>query len=119
MKFDGSRLALFAAALGVAAITSGAALSQGSYPSKPIRILVGFAPGGPSDIISRVVGAKMGEIMGLNAIVTGAVTAYSEAEEGTDFIVVTPSGEARVAAGADRKPRRSARFQRGPAYYWR
>jgi len=31
--------------------------------------------------------AKMGEIMGLNAIVTGAVTAYSEAEEGTDFIV--------------------------------
>ena len=45
-------------------LTSGAALAQSSYPNKPIRILVGFAPGGPSDIISRVVGAKMGEIMG-------------------------------------------------------
>jgi len=42
-----------------------------------------------------------------------------ETGEGTDFIVVTPSGEARVASGADRRPRRSARFQRGPAYYWR
>lgn len=31
--------------------------------------------------------AKMGRIMGLNAVVTGAVTAYSEAEEGADFIV--------------------------------
>jgi lipoprotein-anchoring transpeptidase ErfK/SrfK len=42
-----------------------------------------------------------------------------ETGEGTDFILVTPSSEARVAAGVDRRPRRSARFQRGPAYYWR
>ena len=63
MKFNLSRLTPFAAALGVAALTSGTALAQSSYPNKPIRILVGFAPGGPSDIISRVVGAKMGEIM--------------------------------------------------------
>ena len=45
-----------------------------------------------------------------------------ETGEGTDFIVVTPSGEAHVAAGADRR-RHSARFQRGSAYrpepYWR
>jgi len=75
MKFNLGRLTLSAAALGVAAMTAGAALSQGSYPNKPIRILVGFAPGGPSDIISRVVGAKMGEIMGAQFVVenkTGA-----------------------------------------------
>ncbi len=41
-----------------------------------------------------------------------------ETGEGTDFIVVTPSGEPHVATGADRKPRRSARLQRAPAY-WR
>ena len=62
-------------AAAVLAVMSGAALAQTSYPNKPVRILVGFAPGGPSDIISRVVGAKMGEIMGTQFVVenkTGA-----------------------------------------------
>ncbi len=69
------RIALFVGALGIAVSASGAAFSQSSYPNRPIRILVGFAPGGPSDIISRVVGAKMGEIMGAQFIIenrTGA-----------------------------------------------
>src|SRR5215470_5530949 len=52
-----------------AALSVSAALSQSAYPSRPIRIVVGFAPGGPSDIISRVVGAKMGEIMGSQFII--------------------------------------------------
>jgi curli biogenesis system outer membrane secretion channel CsgG len=42
---------------------------------------------GATGAINPDTAAKMGEIMGLNAIVTGAVTAYSEAEEGSDFIV--------------------------------
>ena len=42
---------------------------------------------GASGSINPETAAKMGQILGLNAIVTGAVTAYSEAEEGTDFIV--------------------------------
>jgi tripartite-type tricarboxylate transporter receptor subunit TctC len=40
-----------------------------SYPSKPIRILVGFAPGGGSDILSRTIGQKMSERWG-QAVVT-------------------------------------------------
>ena len=69
------RVALFAGALGLVAALSSAALSQSGYPSRPVRILVGFAPGGPSDIVSRVVGAKMGEIMGAQFVIenkTGA-----------------------------------------------
>jgi tripartite-type tricarboxylate transporter receptor subunit TctC len=35
-----------------------------TYPSKPIRILVGFAPGGGSDILSRTIGQKLTESWG-------------------------------------------------------
>src|SRR5947207_8027798 len=35
-----------------------------TYPAKPIRIVVGFPPGGGNDIIARMVGAKMQETWG-------------------------------------------------------
>ena len=42
------------------ALAAGDATAQ-SYPAKPVRILVGFAPGGGTDIMARAVGAKMTE----------------------------------------------------------
>jgi tripartite-type tricarboxylate transporter receptor subunit TctC len=68
------------AALGVVVLAPGAALAHSDFPNKPIHFVVGFAPGGPSDIISRVVGAKMGEILGQQIVVenrtgAGGVTA--------------------------------------------
>jgi len=52
------RCAAIAAALSCAVAAHGQA-----YPSKPVRILVGFAPGGGTDIMARAVGAKIGESM--------------------------------------------------------
>jgi tripartite-type tricarboxylate transporter receptor subunit TctC len=45
------------------------AQTQPRYPTKPVRLLVGFAPGGGSDILSRAVGQKLTERWG-QAVVT-------------------------------------------------
>ena len=42
---------------------------------------------GASGAVNPATAAKMGKILGLNAMVTGAITAYSEAEEGSDYLV--------------------------------
>lgn len=65
----------FAAAFVVGGLLTNAASAQSDFPNKPIHFVVGFAPGGPSDIISRVIGAKMSEQLGQQVVVenrTGA-----------------------------------------------
>ncbi len=49
------------------AVLSGAVYAQ--YPNKPIRLLVPFAPGGSSDIVSRSYAAEMGKALGQTVIV--------------------------------------------------
>ena len=48
---------------------SGAALAQAGYPSRPIRIIVAFPPGASTDIVARLVGARLGETLGQNVVI--------------------------------------------------
>ena len=58
-------LALAGLSLAVPAPTVTAA---DAYPSKPIRLIIPFVPGGPSDFLSRLVGGKLGEALGQQII---------------------------------------------------
>ncbi len=53
-------VALIAAPL----LLAGPAGAQDAYPSKPVRLIVPFAPGGPADLIARIVGQKLSEEFG-------------------------------------------------------
>ena len=52
----------------IAALLPAAALSQ-AYPSRPIRLIVPFAPGGTNDILGRMVATHLGQTLGQNMIV--------------------------------------------------
>ena len=47
---------------------SGVASAQ-TYPSTPIRIIVGFAPGGPADVMARLIGQRMASVLGQSIVI--------------------------------------------------
>ncbi len=62
-----------------------------SYPNKPIRLIVGFAPGGGTDIVARAIGPKVGEILGQPVIIENRAGAAGTIA--ADFVAKsTPDG---------------------------
>ena len=57
------------AAAALACFSSGAMAADGAYPNRPIRMLVGFAPGGGTDTTARALTPKLSERLGQQLIV--------------------------------------------------
>jgi tripartite-type tricarboxylate transporter receptor subunit TctC len=85
-------------AVGLAA-PMGPALAQ-TYPTKPIRLIVPFAAGGPADVVAREVGQKLGGELGQTVIVenqgggagAAALTAVTRAEPDGHTLLFAASG---------------------------
>src|SRR5690349_13377337 len=90
------RTLLTATMIAAAAVTP--ALAAEGYPTKPIRIIVPFPPGGSNDIIGRFIGQKLGARLGQQAVIDnragadaiiGTALAANAAPDGYTFLIVS------------------------------
>jgi tripartite-type tricarboxylate transporter receptor subunit TctC len=58
----------------LAALVPGMAVAQ-DYPSRPVTIVVPFAAGGSFDVVGRIVGVRMGELLGQSVVIENATGA--------------------------------------------
>lgn len=82
-------------------------IASDSYPSRPIKLYVGFPPGGPTDIIGRVIGRELSKEIGQPVIIVNnggaagiiAATAVSRADpDGYALLVSVESSQTRAQA---------------------
>ncbi len=74
-----------------AALLLAASIAQAQYPNKPIRVIVPWPAGGPSDTLARVVTSKTGELLGQTMVIDNRVGASGVI--GTEFVAkAAPDG---------------------------
>jgi tripartite-type tricarboxylate transporter receptor subunit TctC len=70
-------------------LVAGVAPAQDSYPSRPLRLVVSFTPGGGADFTARTVGQKMSELLGQPVVVENKPGANGTI--GCDFVAKSPA----------------------------
>ena len=78
-----------------AALSALSAASAQTFPSRPLTMIVPFAAGGPQDTIARLVGARMGEVLGQQVVIenvggaggtTGSLRVKNAQPDGHTFV---------------------------------
>jgi tripartite-type tricarboxylate transporter receptor subunit TctC len=80
----------------VALVLSAAPSFAQSYPNKPVRVVVGFAAGGPTDVVARIVSQKLSESLGQQFYVENIGGAGSNTASGM-VAKATPDGYTLLA----------------------
>jgi tripartite-type tricarboxylate transporter receptor subunit TctC len=107
-----SKVSSLAAALCTVMLSSGAALAQG-FPAKPVKLIVGFSAGGPTDVIARVIAQDMTATLGQSVVVENKVGAAAmiatqevkrSASDGYTLLMTTLTHSVNAILHADKKP---------------
>lgn len=96
-------LRLYVIAISIFAAMLPGAVSAQTYPNKPVRLVVPFAPGGTTDLLARAISVKMGEVLGQTVVVEnkagagGAIGAAEVAKAQPDGYVLLMSSVSTMA----------------------
>lgn len=72
-----------------ACLLAGAARAEDAYPTRPVRLIVGFAAGGPTDVPARFIADKLGGLIGQPVIVENRAAASGMVA--TRYVLAQPS----------------------------
>jgi tripartite-type tricarboxylate transporter receptor subunit TctC len=114
-KQNGWRVTV-AASVAIAALTGAQVAAQEQFPSRPMQMIIPFAAGGPTDIVGRILGGKMSELLGQTVVVEdrsgaggtiGAAAVAKAAPDGYTMLMATVSTNAINPALYRRLPYKS------------
>ena len=86
-----------ALALALAALVLEAGAQAQTYPAKPVRYLVGYAPGGGTDIVARTMGAKLTDVLGQQFVIDNRPGAGGNLA--TEALIRAPADGYTIMAG--------------------
>jgi len=90
IKFSRLAWAVTWAALALlAAVQSGAAAPEANFPSKPVKLVVTFAPGGGADILARIISGALSERLGQPVVVENRAGANGNI--GMEYVAKSPA----------------------------